>query len=242
MTKRKAAAPSNEPIVLSGSVFLDGILAEDHPRARMPAKLNVGDIRLHNINKPGERLRFGEKVTFSGFIVANVWNGKRFRRLLLRKLGAVESTYVGPVARRERSIAVLRHLSTLVRRQTVWFADDSGYEVTQNRIAASSDATPALRDAKLASTTAVATTIAPPAVTRPVPVSPETAAVNVSVTVKVEVKGSGQTVVQATTEVHQATARKRRRRSIKADKNQQDLFPEKDQLPIAPTETINKIA
>jgi hypothetical protein len=130
MPQKKTSKAKNEPIVLSGSVFLDGILAEDHPRARMPLQLRVGDIRLHNVNKPGERPRFGETITFSGFIRACVWDGKRFRSLLLRKRAACESTYVGPVARRERSMAVLRFLSNnLVRRTAEWSVDGKGYVV-----------------------------------------------------------------------------------------------------------------
>jgi hypothetical protein len=119
----------NEPIVLSGRVYLDGILADDLSSLALPAKLMVGDIKLHNVLKGGSRPRFGQTVSFSGFIVANVYDGKRFRRLLLRKLGAVESTYVGPVERRERSANIVRYLRTLVRRQAVWFAADHGYEV-----------------------------------------------------------------------------------------------------------------
>jgi hypothetical protein len=125
----------NEPIVLSGRVYLDGILADDLSHLALPARLMVGDIKLHNVPKSGNRPRFGQTVTFSGFIVANVYDGKRFRRLLLRKLGAVESTYVGPVERRERSANIVRYLRTLVRRQAIWFAADSGYEVTRNTVA-----------------------------------------------------------------------------------------------------------
>jgi hypothetical protein len=166
MTQRKTAQPKNEPIVLSGSVFLNGILAEDNPRAGMPAKLEVGDIRLHNVNKLGERPRFGEKVTFSGFIVASVWNGKKFRKLLLRKRGAVESTYEGPVARRERAIALMRHLATLVRRQAVWFPQDSGYEVPRDSSVMPSDTAATPVTSKPASTI-VAATPAPQAVASP---------------------------------------------------------------------------
>ncbi|MBU6452461.1 MAG: hypothetical protein KGS72_11820 [Cyanobacteria bacterium REEB67] len=229
MTQRKAAQPKNEPIVLSGSVFLDGILAEDIPRARMPARLNVGDIRLHNVNKPGERPRFGEKVTFSGFIVAGIWDGKKFRRLLLRKLGAVESTYVGPVARRERSMVVLRYLSTLVRRQAVWFAEDSGYEVTRTVVTTSSapaaDVAPVVASVK-AEEPAPLSTVASAPTTPATPPVPSTASVAVSVTVKVKVQVDGQPVVRTTTETQHLAARKRRRRSQAADKDQLPLFPD----------------
>jgi hypothetical protein len=221
MTQRKTATPKNEPIVLSGCVFLDGILAEDNPRARMPAKLEVGDIRLHNVNKPGERPRFGEKVTFSGFIVANVWDGKKFRKLLLRKRGAVESTYVGPAARRERAVALMRHLSTLVRRQAFWYAQDSGYEVPRDGVPVPAD-TIVRPAASKPAPTVVAAIPAPQAVTA-TPAATAPADVAVSVTVKVEV--AGRTVVAAMTAQH-ASVRQRRRRKVAADENQLPLFPD----------------
>jgi len=121
----------NEPIVLSGRVYLDGILAQDNAHFALPAVLMVGDIKLHNVNREGKRQRFGQTISYTGFIVAGVYDGKRFRKLLLRKLAAVESTHTGPVARREAASAVARHLRTLVRREAVWFANDSGYEVTR---------------------------------------------------------------------------------------------------------------
>jgi len=120
----------NEPIMLSGRVYLDGILCQDLPSLALPAILLPGDIKVHNVLKPGSRLRFGQTVTFSGFMVANVYDGKRFRRLLLRKRGAVESTYKGTVERRERSAAIVRYLRTLVRREAVWHVQDKGYEVS----------------------------------------------------------------------------------------------------------------
>jgi hypothetical protein len=226
MTQRKTAKPKNEPIVLSGSVFLDGILAEDYPRARMPAELAVGDIRLNNVNKRGERLRFGETVTYSGFIVANVYDGKRFRRLLLRKLGAVESTYVGPAARRERAVALMRHLATLVRRQAFWFAQDSGYAVPRNGAAVHANTTATAAATKPAST-AAAVAPAPQAVTPVLPAASAPTAATVSVTVTVDVKGAGQTVVRTTTEAQHFAARQRRRRKVAVDENQLPLFPDK---------------
>jgi hypothetical protein len=197
----------NEPIVLSGRVYLDGILADDLSSLALPAKLLPGDIKLHNVLKPGNRQRFGQTVSFSGFIVANVYDGKRFRRLLLRKLGAVESTYVGPVARRERSANIVRYLRTLVRRQAVWFAEDSGYEVTRNTVAA----------APQQDTKPVAAQSAPPAkaVSQPVTTAPVTAATTAA-TAPVTAHGThGRTIVPA---------RRRRRRAKPVDENQLVLF------------------
>jgi hypothetical protein len=73
----------NQPIVLSGRVFFDGFLAEVTEAGRTagasrPAVLLPGDIKLHNVNKGGTRPRFGQDVSFDGFISAGVYDGKRF--------------------------------------------------------------------------------------------------------------------------------------------------------------------
>lgn len=199
----------NEPIVLSGRVYLDGILADDLSSLALPAKLMVGDIKLHNVLKQGSRPRFGQTVSFSGFIVANVYDGKRFRRLLLRKLGAVESTYVGPVERRERSANIVRYLRTLVRRQAVWFATDHGYEVTRNTVAA---------PAPVPQAEAKPVVAKPAAAPKPVAV-PVTAA-----PVTVEAK---QEQERSSAPTHTRVPVKRRRtRKTKVDSNQLPLFTE----------------
>ncbi len=194
----------NEPIVLSGRVYLDGILADDLSSLALPAKLLVGDIKLHNVLKQGSRSRFGQTVSFSGFIVANVYDGKSFRRLLLRKLGAVESTYIGPVERRERSANIVRHLRTLVRRQAVWFAKDHGYEVTRYMVAATAPAPQA--DVK--------PVVAKPAVEAKAVAAPVTAA-PATVAARQE---------RSSAPTHTRVAVKRRRRKSKVDPNQMALF------------------
>lgn len=119
----------NEPIVLSGRVYFEGFLAEVAGFAA-PSTTLVGDIRMHNVNKPGKRSRFGQTVEFSGFYSASVYDGKRWRRLLLRRHAAVDASYVGAIARRDKAHACRSHLLTLSGRTAVWVKDDSGYEVT----------------------------------------------------------------------------------------------------------------
>jgi len=181
----------NEPIVLSGRVYLDGILAQDNAHFALPAVLMVGDIKLHNVNREGKRQRFGQTISYTGFIVANVYDGKRFRKLLLRKLAAVESTHTGPVARREAASAVARHLRTLVRREAVWFANDSGYEVTRvvvQDLAPKPATAPAAAVEKKAPVDAdLPKTVAPVAVEKTVPVAVGGAEVSVTVNVSVNV-------------------------------------------------------
>lgn len=125
----------NQPIVLSGRVFFDGFLAEVTEAGRTagasaPAVLLPGDIKLHNVNKGGTRQRFGQDVSFDGFISAGVYDGKRFRRLLLRQHAAVDASYQGAIARRDKAHACRRHLLNLGGKCAVWVDKDSGYMVT----------------------------------------------------------------------------------------------------------------
>lgn len=125
----------NQPIVLSGRVFFDGFLAEVTEAGRTagasaPAVLLPGDIKLHNVNKGGTRPRFGQDVSFDGFISAGVYDGKRFRRLLLRQHAAVDASYQGAIARRDKAHACRRHLLNLAGKCAVWVDKDSGYTVT----------------------------------------------------------------------------------------------------------------
>ena len=94
MTKKPAL---NEPIVLSGRVYLAGFLAQEVSGFDLPATLRAGDIKLHNVPKAGKRQRYGQSVEFSGFFAASIWNGKRFCRLLMRKKAAMDATYMGIV-------------------------------------------------------------------------------------------------------------------------------------------------
>lgn len=123
---------SREPIVLSGRVYLDGFAVEQVNRFHLPAELRRGDIRLHNVNRSGQRPRFGGVVSFAGFLSACVWDGKGWRKLLLRKKAAMEATHTGVVEMRQRAVDCVGALTRLVGWTAVWFAKDSGYEVDYN--------------------------------------------------------------------------------------------------------------
>ena len=129
MTKKPAL---NEPIVLSGRVYLAGFLAEQVSGFDLPATLRAGDIKLHNVPKAGKRQRYGQSVEFSGFFAASIWNGKRFCRLLMRKKAAVDATYMGVVELRSKARTCAADLRRLIALQAVWVAADHGYEVTYN--------------------------------------------------------------------------------------------------------------
>lgn len=166
MTKKTAL---NEPIVLSGRVYLAGFLAQEVSGFDLPATLRAGDIKLHNVPKAGKRQRYGQSVEFSGFFAASIWNGKRFCRLLMRKKAAMDATYMGIVELRSkaRTCAIdLRRLSAL---QAVWVAADHGYEVTYNAsshpLSHTSPQATSQAVAKPAAETAAAKELVPAAVT-----------------------------------------------------------------------------
>ena len=219
---RKKTADANQPIVLSGVVFLEGILAEDSPQYRRPARVDIGDIKLHHVNKEGARSRFGQQINFAGFIVANIYDGKRFRKFLLRKRAAIESTHLGPVERRDRAQSVMAHMKTLVRRQAIWSVDGKGYEVGYNSPQTALPApqkqedkapavTPASVPSQVEAQPVAATVIAAPAV------EPSQETVSVQVTVNVAVSA-------ITTP---APSRRKRGKKVE-DANQLKLF---DKLP-----------
>lgn len=194
----------NEPIVLSGRVYFEGFLAEVAGFAA-PSSTLVGDIRMHNVNKPGKRSRFGQTVEFSGFYSASVYDGKRWRRLLLRRHAAVDASYVGAIARRDKAVSCRAHLLTLAGRTAVWVKEDSGYEVTYK------SATPK-------------SAVAAP--------SPAAAAPKPAVTAKAPVADAPQPVVTEKAPVADAklpcpqcpALKKRRVRRRKPNPNQMELF------------------
>lgn len=122
----------NEPIILSGRVYLAGFLAQEVGGFDLPATLRPGDIKLHNVPKGGTRQRYGQDVVFTGFFAASIWNGKRFCRLLMRKKAAMDATYVGIVELRSKARTCAVDLKRLIALQAVWVAADHGYEVTYN--------------------------------------------------------------------------------------------------------------
>lgn len=129
MTKKPAL---NEPIILSGRVYLAGFLSQEVSGFDLPATLRAGDIKLHNVPKAGKRQRYGQSVEFSGFFAASIWNGKRFCRLLMRKKAAMDATYMGIVELRSKARTCVIDLRRLSALQAVWVAADHGYEVTYN--------------------------------------------------------------------------------------------------------------
>ncbi|MBP7577764.1 MAG: hypothetical protein KA794_13755 [Candidatus Obscuribacter sp.] len=207
----------NQPIVLSGRVFFDGFLAEVTEAGRTagasrPAVLLPGDIKLHNVNKGGTRPRFGQDVSFDGFISAGVYDGKRFRRLLLRQHAAVDASYQGAIARRDKAHACRRHLLNLGGKCAVWVDKDSGYTVTYKD---NSSRPAAVKPAPVAASPAAEKPTTPAAVSAAVDLSPAPVAVATSTTTAADKP-------VATPAVHKPVKRRTRRRKV--NPNQLDMF------------------
>jgi hypothetical protein len=171
----------NEPIVLSGRVYLAGFLAQEVSGYDLPAVLRVGDIKLHNVQKGGTRQRYGQDVVFSGFFAASIWNGKRFCRLLMRKKAAVDATYLGIVELRSKARACAIDLRRLIALQADWVAADHGYEVTYTATSHPLAHNP----------------VATAAVTKPEPAKPAATAAQVEVAVTVVVNVAPASVAPA---------------------------------------------
>lgn len=140
MAKKNKALP--EPIVLTGRVFLDGFLAQEVGYS-LPALLKMGDLKLHRVAKAGSLQRYGETVKYSGFLVGSVYDGKRWRRLLLRQKAAVDATYMGLVDMRDKAYRAVSYLKRLAGEKACFVEKESGFEVCRKEPVSVSSPVPA---------------------------------------------------------------------------------------------------
>lgn len=140
MAKKNKAQP--EPIVLTGRVFLDGFLAQEvgYP---LPVVLKPGDLKLHRVAKAGSLQRYGQTVHYSGFLVGSVYDGKRWRRLLLRQKAAVDATYMGLVDMRDKAYRAVGYLKRLAAEKAYFVEKESGFEVCRKEPVSVSSPVPA---------------------------------------------------------------------------------------------------
>lgn len=175
---KKQAKTASEPIVLSGRVYFKGFLA-DIAGSPVPEKGVIlrGDLRLHNVSKQGSRPRFGSREeSFEGFYSASVYDGKNWRRLLMRQHAAVDATYSGAIARRDKAASCKRHLETLRSKVAVWDDKESGFLVSYNANRAAAHVSAPVAPAPVAAAPASAPAApapAPVAVSKPTAVSAE---------------------------------------------------------------------
>ncbi|HEY9785566.1 MAG TPA: hypothetical protein V6D17_09215 [Candidatus Obscuribacterales bacterium] len=110
---------ANEPIVLSGRIFVDKLLAIELAQWRLPERVRPGDVKLLAIPK-------GHGYT--GFIRAYVLDADNtWRNMALRKEAAVSAIYHGEVERRQKAGDVVKHLRSLAGATATW--GDKTYEV-----------------------------------------------------------------------------------------------------------------
>lgn len=136
---------ANEPIVLSGRVFVAKLLAEELTHLRMPERVNAGDVKLIAVPKG---------KGYAGFIRAYIAEGSnRWRNLALKKKAAVSATYDDQPGRRERARQVAEHVRSLAGYTATW--QGKTYEVLYNA--------PSTRSAESRATTAAKKSVASPA-------------------------------------------------------------------------------
>jgi len=114
----------NQPIVLSGSVFVDKLLAAEHPSMALPDRVNRGDVKviaLMHSRASGKPTRARVPVQpFAGFFSAYVFDGNQWRKFAIRAAAAKEATYANEGERRSRILNVVAALKKLRGATAVW--------------------------------------------------------------------------------------------------------------------------
>jgi hypothetical protein len=104
---------TNEPLALSGRVFVDKLLAYEHPHLKLRESVSIGDIKLLCVAKR-------PSGSYAGFFTAYIFDGKGWRKLALREGAAARSTY-NSVAERLRLLPELvKELRALKGRESTW--------------------------------------------------------------------------------------------------------------------------
>jgi len=107
---------TKEPLLISGRVFVDKLLAYERPDLALKRPFKKGDIKLICVPKQHSSGVRG----YSGFFAAYVFDGEGWRKLALRDGAAMKSTY-SSVAERARQLEAVRvALRALEERTSVW--------------------------------------------------------------------------------------------------------------------------
>jgi len=114
---------SKEPLVLSGRLFVDKLLAYEHPGLALAGPLRKGDLKVLCV---AERTPKGVR-TYAGFYTAYVFDGGKWRKLALREYAALKSAYKSD-AERKRLFPELRDGLRRLKGRTAE-AGDGGYWV-----------------------------------------------------------------------------------------------------------------
>src|SRR5579885_953778 len=118
----------NRPIVLSGRVFFDKLLAAELPEHALDPSPKSGDIKLIAlINSSTSNSQKKPARKFAGFFSAYIHNGKRWRKLAIRSAAATEATYSTDADRRNKALACLCRLKKLKGATAIW--GNRAYEV-----------------------------------------------------------------------------------------------------------------
>lgn len=113
----------NVPIVLTGRVFVDKLLAAEHPQYSLRSTVRTGDLKLiavQNLAKPKSKSSRAPARPFAGFFAGYVFDGTQWRKFHIRAAAAAEATYTSDGHRREQILACVKVLAALKGATAIW--------------------------------------------------------------------------------------------------------------------------
>ncbi len=124
---------AKDPIVLSGKVYVGDYLAPYYPERKLPAQLQVGDIKVDShLDERGRANREAKtakarKRGFSGYFTGLLWDGAGWRRFSIRAIVGSDGWYTSQKWKREKIYGVFWSLEGIGGRIAVF--GDGTYEL-----------------------------------------------------------------------------------------------------------------
>jgi hypothetical protein len=121
----------NQPIVLSGRVYVDKLLAAEHPRLALPDRVQRGDLKVIALmhseapagkpkGTPRQFKRPKPLEPYSGYFCAYIFDGAQWRKFAIRAVAGVPATYASEGERRSRILGVVEALKGLRNTTAIW--------------------------------------------------------------------------------------------------------------------------
>jgi hypothetical protein len=124
---------AKDPIVLSGKVYVGDYLAPYYPERKLPAQLQVGDIKVDShLDERGRANREAKtakarKRGYSGYFTGLLWDGTGWRRFSIRAIVGADGWYTSQKWKREKIYGVFWSLEGIGGRIAVF--GDGTYEL-----------------------------------------------------------------------------------------------------------------
>ncbi|CAN5673025.1 hypothetical protein BH10CYA1_BH10CYA1_42360 [soil metagenome] len=125
---------AKEPITLSGKVYVGDYLAPYYPERKLPAQLQVGDIKVDShLDDRGRANREAKtakarKRGFSGYFTGVLWDGAAWRRFAIRTIVGSDGWYTSQKWKRDKIYGVFWSLEAIAGRVAV--VGDGTYELS----------------------------------------------------------------------------------------------------------------